>query len=108
MEDYELNRRGSFGVFGSDNNRSGGRNSRAVRRSGGSSRSGGGGRSGSGSRGGGGGGWRPFKYISKKYKERNLNSKQLAKMMVASSIANRIKVVDISENFMKAKMIMVE
>ena len=60
-EDYELNRGGSFGVFGSDNNRSGGRNSRAVRRSGGSSRSGGGGRSGSGSRrgsgrsGGGGG-----------------------------------------------------
>ena len=53
-EDYELNRGGSFGVFGSDNNRSGGRNSRAVRRSGGSSRSGGGGRSGSGSRGGGG------------------------------------------------------
>ena len=63
-EDYELNRRGSFGVFGSDNNRNGGRNSRAVRRSGGSSRSGGGGRSGSrgdggrssgGSRSGGGG-----------------------------------------------------
>ena len=53
-EDYELNRRGSFGVFGSDNNRNGGRNSRAVRRSGGSSRSGGGGRSGSRSRGGGG------------------------------------------------------
>ena len=53
-EDYELNRRGSFGVFGSDNNRVGGRDSRAVRRSGGSSRSGGGGRSGSGSRGGGG------------------------------------------------------
>ena len=63
-EDYELNRGGSFGVFGSDNNRNGGRNSRAVRRSGGSSRSGGGGRSGSrgdggrssgGSRSGGGG-----------------------------------------------------
>ena len=54
-EDYELNGRGSFGVFGSDNNRNGGRNSRAVRRSGGSSRSGGGGRSGSGSRSGGGG-----------------------------------------------------
>ena len=53
-EDYELNRRGSFGVFGSDNNRNGGRNSRAVRRSGGSSRSGGGGRSGSGSRRGSG------------------------------------------------------
>ena len=53
-EDYELNRRGSLGVFGSDNNRVGGRDSRAVRRSGGSSRSGGGGRSGSGSRGGGG------------------------------------------------------
>ena len=53
-EDYELNRRGSFGVFGSDNNRNGGRNSRTVRRSGGSSRSGGGGRSGSRSRGGGG------------------------------------------------------
>ena len=53
-EDYELNRRGSFGVFGSDNNRSGGRKNRAVRRSGGNSRSGGGGRSGSGSRGGGG------------------------------------------------------
>lgn len=52
-EDYGLNRRGSSGVFGSDNSRSGGRNSRAVRRSGGSSRSGGGGRSGSGSRGGG-------------------------------------------------------
>ena len=49
-EDYELNRGGSFGVFESDNNRSGGRNSRAVRRSGGSSRSGGGGRSGSGGR----------------------------------------------------------
>ena len=61
-EDYELNRRGSFGVFGSDNNRNGGRNSRAVRRSGGGSRSGGGGRSGSGSRDGsgrsGGGGGR--------------------------------------------------
>ena len=55
-EDYELNRGGSFGVFESDNNRSGGRNSRAVRRSGGSSRSGGGGRSGSGSRSGRGGG----------------------------------------------------
>ena len=53
-EDYGLNRGGSFGVFGSDNNRSGGRNNRAVRRSGGSSRSGGGGRSGSGSRGGSG------------------------------------------------------
>ena len=53
-EDYGLNRRGSFGVFGSDNNRNGGRNSRAVRRSGGSSRSGGGGRSGSRSRGRGG------------------------------------------------------
>ena len=53
-EDYELNRRGSFGAFGSDNNRVGGRDSRAVRRSGGSSRSGGGGISGSGSRGGGG------------------------------------------------------
>ena len=53
-EDYELNRGGSFGVFGSDNNRSGGRNNRAVRRSGESSRSGGGGRSGSGSRSGGG------------------------------------------------------
>lgn len=53
-EDYGLNRGGSFGVFGSDNNRNGGRNSRAVRRSGGSSRSGGGGRSGSRSRGGGG------------------------------------------------------
>ena len=53
-EDYEPNRGGSFGVFGSDNNRSGRRNNRAVRRSGGSSRSGGGGRSGSGSRGGGG------------------------------------------------------
>ena len=53
-EDFELNRRGSFGVFGSDNNRNGGRNSRAVRRSGGSSRSSGGGRSGSRSRGGGG------------------------------------------------------
>jgi len=52
-EDYGLNRGGSFGVFGSDNNRSGRRNNRAVRRSGGSSRSGGGGRSGSGSRGGG-------------------------------------------------------
>ena len=55
-EDYELNRGGSFGVFESDNNRSGGRNSRAIRRSGGSSRSGGGGRSGSGSRSSGGGG----------------------------------------------------
>ena len=60
-EDYELNRGGSFGVFGSDSNRSGRRNNRAVRRSGGGSRSGGGGRSGSGSRrgsgrsGGGGG-----------------------------------------------------
>ena len=43
-EDYELNRGGSFGVFESDNNRSVGRNSRAVRRSGGSSRSGGGGK----------------------------------------------------------------
>ena len=53
-EDYELNRGGSFGVFESDNNRSGGRNSRAIRRSGGSSRSGGGGRSGSGSRSSGG------------------------------------------------------
>ena len=53
-EDYGLNRGGSFGVFGSDNNRSGGRKDRAVRRSGGSSRSGGGGRSGSGSRGGSG------------------------------------------------------
>ena len=52
--DYGLNRSGSFGVFGSDNNRSGRRNNRAVRRSGGSSRSSGGGRSGSGSRGGGG------------------------------------------------------
>ena len=52
-DDYELNRGGSSGVFESDNNRSGRRNSRAVRRSGGSSRSGGGGRSGSGSRGGG-------------------------------------------------------
>ena len=52
-EDYGLNRGGSSGVFGSDNSRSGRRNSRAVRRSGGSSRSGGGGRSGSGSRGGG-------------------------------------------------------
>ena len=49
-EDYELNRGGSFGVFESDNNRSGGRNSRAIRRSGGSSRSGGGGKSGSGGR----------------------------------------------------------
>ncbi|MEE3081894.1 MAG: hypothetical protein VX308_01940, partial [Candidatus Thermoplasmatota archaeon] len=55
-EDYELNRGGSFGVFESDNNRSGERNSRAIRRSGGSSRSGGGGRSGSGSRSSGGGG----------------------------------------------------
>ena len=54
-EDYGLNRGGSFGVFGSDNNRSGRRKNRAVRRSGGSSRSGGGGRSGSGSRSGGGG-----------------------------------------------------
>ena len=36
-EDYELNRGGSSGVFGSDNSRSGRRNSRAVRRSGGSS-----------------------------------------------------------------------
>ena len=49
-EDYELNRGGSFGVFESDNNRSGGRNSRAIRRSGGCSRSGGGGKSGSGGR----------------------------------------------------------
>ena len=53
-EDYGLNREGSFGVFGSDTNRSGKRNNRAIRRSGGSSRSGGGGRSGSGSRGGSG------------------------------------------------------
>ncbi len=52
-EDYGPNRGGSFEVFESDNNLSGRRNSRAVRRSGGSSRSGGGGRSGSGSRGGG-------------------------------------------------------
>ena len=52
--DYGLNRGDSFGVFGSDNNRNGGRNSRAVRRSGGGSRSGSGGRSGSGSRGGSG------------------------------------------------------
>ena len=55
-EDYELNRRGSFGIFESDNSRSGERISRAIRRSGGSSRSGGGGRSGSGSRSIGGGG----------------------------------------------------
>ena len=51
---YGQNRRGAFEVFESDNNRSGGGNSRAVRRTGGSSRSGGGGRSGSGSRGSGG------------------------------------------------------
>ena len=45
----------------------------------------------------------PFKYYSKKYKERKLNSKQLAKMMNRwpPSIANRIKVVNISDDFMK-------
>ena len=52
--EYARNRRGTFGGFGYNNNRGGGRNRGATRRSGGSSRSGGGGRSGSGSRGGGG------------------------------------------------------
>ena len=51
---YGRNRWGPFGGFGYNNNRGGGRNHRATRRSGGTSRSGGGGRSGSGSRGGGG------------------------------------------------------
>jgi acyl-coenzyme A thioesterase PaaI-like protein len=52
----------------------------------------------------------PFKYYSKKYKERNLNSKQLAKMMNMwpPSIANRIKVVQISEDYLKAKMIITQ
>ena len=51
-EGYGRNRWGPFGGFGYNNNRGGGRNHRATRRSGGTSRSGGGGRS--GSRGGGG------------------------------------------------------
>ena len=52
----------------------------------------------------------PFKYYSKKYKDRNLNSKQLAKMMNLwpPSIANRIKVVNVSKDFMKAKMIITQ
>jgi acyl-coenzyme A thioesterase PaaI-like protein len=49
----------------------------------------------------------PFKYYSKRYKERKLNSKQLAKMMNRwpPSIANRIKVINVSEDFLKAKMV---
>lgn len=49
----------------------------------------------------------PFKYYSKKYKERKLTPSQLAKMMNRwpPSIANRIKVVSISDDFLKAKMI---
>ena len=49
----------------------------------------------------------PYKYYAKRYKEGNLNSQQLAKMMNKwpPAIANRIKIVGITDDLMNAKMV---
>ena len=49
----------------------------------------------------------PYKYYAKRYKEGNLNSQQLAKMMNKwpPAVANRIKIVGITDDLMNAKMV---
>ena len=49
----------------------------------------------------------PYKYYAKKYRDGNLNSQQLAKMMNKwpPAISNRIKIVGITDDFMNAKMV---
>lgn len=48
----------------------------------------------------------PYKYYAKRYRDGNLNSQQLAKMMNKwpPAISNRIKIVGITDDFMNAKM----
>ena len=49
----------------------------------------------------------PYKYYAKRYRDGNLNSQQLAKMMNKwpPAISNRIKIVGITDDFMNAKMV---
>ena len=49
----------------------------------------------------------PYRYYAKRYRDGNLNSKQLAKMMNKwpPAISNRIKIVGITDDFMNAKMV---
>ena len=49
----------------------------------------------------------PYKYYAKKYRDGNLNSQQLAKMMNKwpPAISNPIKFVGITDDFMNAKMV---
>ena len=49
----------------------------------------------------------PYKYYAKKYRDGNLNSQQLVRMMNKwpPAISNRIKIVGITDDFMNAKMV---
>ena len=49
----------------------------------------------------------PYRYYAKKYRNGNLNSQQLVKMMNKwpPAISNRIKIVGITDDFMNAKMV---
>ena len=49
----------------------------------------------------------PYNYYAKRYRDGNLNSQQLAKMMNKwpPAISNRIKIVGITDDFMNAKMV---
>ena len=49
----------------------------------------------------------PYKYYAKRYRDGNLNSQQLVKMMNKwpPAISNRIKIVGITDDFMNAKMV---
>ena len=49
----------------------------------------------------------PYRYYAKRYRDGNLNSQQLAKMMNKwpPAISNRIKIVGITDDFMNAKMV---
>ena len=49
----------------------------------------------------------PYRYYAKRYRDGNLNSQQLVKMMNKwpPAISNRIKIVGITDDFMNAKMV---
>ena len=49
----------------------------------------------------------PYRYYAKKYRNGNLNSQQLVKMMNKwpPAISNRIKIVGITDDFMNVKMV---
>ena len=49
----------------------------------------------------------PYRYYAKKYRNGNLNSQQLVKMMNKwpPAVSNRIKIVGITDDFMNAKMV---